>query len=132
MRPSIRVVAGAVLDGESVLCALRSPTMSTPNRWELPGGKVEPGESDASALVRELREELGITVRVGAHLGTSVHGRIELVAYLATLESGVPRPTEHAEIRWVPATELGALDWADADVPLVHALRDRVGVEERS
>ncbi|MCB9679658.1 MAG: (deoxy)nucleoside triphosphate pyrophosphohydrolase [Alphaproteobacteria bacterium] len=129
MSERIRVVAAAILQGGRVLCALRSPTMSTPDRWELPGGKVEPGESDARALVREIREELGVDIEVGGHIGTSVHGRIELVAYVARLRAGVPRPTEHAEVRWVGPDALHTLQWAPADVPLLGPLRDTVSAE---
>lgn len=112
--------------------ALRSPTMSTPDRWELPGGKVEPGESDTQALIRELREELHITVEVQQLLGCSRFGPIELVAYTARLLDGDPRPAEHAEIRWVAANELHQLRWADADLPLIPLLRDTISAEDLS
>ena len=115
-----------------MLVALRSSTMSTPNRWELPGGKVEPGESDAHALTRELREELDIRVEIQELLGCSRFGPIELVAYTARLLEGVPYPVQHAELRWVTASELDQLHWADADLPLLPALRDTISAEEPS
>ncbi len=100
--------------------------MSTPDVWELPGGKVEPGESDAAALQRELAEELGITVDVHESLGTSRTDHIVLAAYTATLartSATTPVPTEHAALRWVDAAGLDALDWAPADRPLLASVR---------
>ena len=124
----IRVVAGAIfhrIDGRPhVLAALRGPTMSTPDVWELPGGKVEPGETDPAALARELAEELGIDVEVGAHLGTVHTDHILLVAYATSLRgTRMPVPTEHAALTWVDAEGLDGLDWAVADRPLLDPVR---------
>jgi 8-oxo-dGTP diphosphatase len=122
----IRVVAGAIEEAGQVLCAQRGPDQRHPGLWELPGGKVEPGETDAQALSRELREELGVEVVVGSHLGTSTHDypdlSIELVAYNCILYSGRPESLEHAEVRWVSPDSLGDLDWAPADRMLVELL----------
>ncbi|MEQ1503559.1 MAG: 5-formyltetrahydrofolate cyclo-ligase, partial [Myxococcota bacterium] len=110
----IRVVAGAwIVDGR-VFAAQRGPGRGHAGRWELPGGKVEAGESDAVALARELREELGLTVTVGARIGSGRVDGIELVAYAVTT-SDAPRPTEHAALRWLGPDELDAVDWAPAD-----------------
>ncbi|MEQ9321041.1 MAG: (deoxy)nucleoside triphosphate pyrophosphohydrolase [Polyangiaceae bacterium] len=131
-RPTVRVVGAAIVDGPRVLVARRSPAMSSPNRWEFPGGKVEEGETHAEALRRELAEELGVEVVVGEHVGTgrarSAGGDvIVLDVYRATLKQGRPTPREHAELRWVDATALATLDWADADVPIVPAVAALVG-----
>lgn len=119
----IRVVAGAILREGRVLVALRAPTGPLPDLWELPGGKVEPDERDRDALARELYEELAVRVRVGEHLGESVHGRVHLVAFACTLVEGEPRAIEHREIRWIEPGQMGDLAWAPADLPLLDAVR---------
>ena len=125
----LRVVAGAWIRDGQVLAARRGPTQSRSGLWELPGGKVEPGESDAAALVRELQEELGVRVTVGAVVGC---GRLdepdttlELVAYEVRSDD-TPVPTEHDALRWLDADALGLVPWAPADVPLIDALRRRL------
>lgn len=125
----LRVVAGAWIRDGQVLAAQRGPTMSRSGFWELPGGKVDPGESDRTALVRELMEELGIEVRVGPVIGcghlVEPDTSLELVAY-EVLSDDVPVPTEHSALRWLRADELGSVEWAPADVPIVQALRERL------
>ncbi len=122
-----RVVAAVLVDGDRVLVAQRPHHKRQGGLWELPGGKVDPGETDADALVRELREELDVDVTPGEHLATSrhayEHGTIELVAVACRLRRGTPRAVEHAELRWMRAGEFETLDWAPADVPLLDAVR---------
>lgn len=130
----VLVVGAAIVDGARVLVARRGPAMSAPNRWEFPGGKVEEGESQAEALRRELREELGVDAAVGEHVGTgrarSERGdTIVLEVYRAELRAGRPTPREHAELRWVSASELDGLRWADADVPVLPAVAALLGAE---
>ena len=131
--PRIRVVGAAVIRGDRVLIAKRRPDQHPPDAWELPGGKVEPGESDREALARELREELGIEVHVGDWLAEATHPYervvVHLVAYACTLESGEPQAREHAELRWIGADELDGLHWAPADVHLLEAVRRRIAQE---
>jgi len=127
----VQVVGAAVVEGGRVLVAQRSGGPYD-GRWEFPGGKVEPGESDLSALVRECREELGVGVVPQAFLGEvllagSVAGGPPGVSTLrvwsARLEGGEPVANEHAQLRWVAAEELADLDWIDADRPLLPAVR---------
>ncbi len=127
-RAPVRVVAGAVVAHDRVLAALRPPHAKRGGLWELPGGKVEAGESDAEALVRELREELDVDVQVtDAACGEHVHDygdvAVRLVLVAATLRAGEPRAVEHTELRWVGPDELDDLAWAPADVPLLGAVR---------
>jgi 8-oxo-dGTP diphosphatase len=125
--PRIRVVAGAVIRGEQVLVARRPRGSQRGNLWELPGGKVAPGENDGQALLRELEEELGIQVAITGLLGGSDYDypdvSIRLVGLSCRLVSGEPIAREHAEIRWLGSPDLQALDWAPADIPLLEPLR---------
>lgn len=118
------VVAALILDEHGRLLACRRPEgKHLGGKWEFPGGKVEGAEERPAALARELAEELGIEVEVGAAL-TSVtwdYGsiRIRLHPFICRILQGEPYPIEHSEIRWTPPSELTALDWAAADEPIV-------------
>ena len=127
----VQVVGAAVVDGRRVLVAQRSGGPYD-GRWEFPGGKVEPGESDLSALVRECREELGVGIVPQDFLGEvlldgsvagGAPGESTLRVWWARLDGGDPVALEHAALRWVGADELADLDWIDADRPLLPAVR---------
>ena len=122
------VVAAAITDGNRVLAGKRSQGRALAEHWEYPGGKVEPGETNEVALVREIDEELGVTIRVVRHLGESVLGRIRVVLYVCKLVSGTwPEALEHEELRWLLADEIygDGMVWAPADIPL-HPLVQNV------
>ncbi|MGW6692211.1 (deoxy)nucleoside triphosphate pyrophosphohydrolase [Rhodococcus sp. NPDC054953] len=111
------VAAAAVIDGGRLLIAQRQAPPDLAGRWELPGGKVEPGETPAEGLRRELREELGIEAVVGPRVGVDVplpNGMV-LRAYRAELVSGVPVALEHAAIAWVDAADVVRVDWVPND-----------------
>ena len=111
------VVAGALFSDAGLLVAQRARPAELAGLWELPGGKVAPGESDAEALARELREELGIGVSVGARIGPDVAlaNGMTLRAYRVELIDGDPQPHDHRSLRWVSVTELDDLPWVPAD-----------------
>lgn len=123
------VVAAAIVADSRVLAAQRAYPAELAGRWELPGGRVEPGEAPAGAVVREIREELGAVVRTGARLGggTPLPGGLVLQAYVAHLVAGEPAAREHRALRWLSAGELDAVDWLDADRALLPALRTVLG-----
>ncbi|MDT4993697.1 MAG: 8-oxo-dGTP diphosphatase [Actinoplanes sp.] len=127
-RPLLRVIVAAVIivDGR-VLAAERSAPPEVAGRWEFPGGKVEPGETDEQALARECREELGTRVAVGRRIGPDVplaHGRAVLRVFLVDLLGGdVPQALEHTAMRWLAVDELDSVPWLPADKPIVAELR---------
>lgn len=116
------MVGVAVIRDGRVLAALRP---GPAGGWEFPGGKVEPGETDEAAAARELREELGLEIRIGASLGLEepVGDRYLLRVYLGELVGGEPVLHEHSATRWVGAAELGAVGWLAADRPFLAPLR---------
>jgi 8-oxo-dGTP diphosphatase len=121
-----RVVVGAAIvrDGR-LLAQRRAAPASLAGRWELPGGRVEPGESEPAALRRECAEELGVRIRVIHRVGPDLPlgqpgGALAdtlLRIYTAHLlaDSPEPRAVEHAGLAWVAAADLPGLDWLDAD-----------------
>ncbi|MEV6691520.1 (deoxy)nucleoside triphosphate pyrophosphohydrolase [Micromonospora sp. NPDC051196] len=121
------IVGAAIIEGGRVLACARSAPPEVAGMWEFPGGKVEPGESETVALVRECAEELGVRVEVGERVGRNVrmaHGRSVLKVYAARLLHGDrPQALEHSELRWLSATELDTVTWLPADAPIVAALR---------
>ncbi|MEU5565774.1 (deoxy)nucleoside triphosphate pyrophosphohydrolase [Micromonospora musae] len=127
-RRDLKVVVGAAIirDGRVLACA-RSAPPEVAGMWEFPGGKVEPGESEPEALVRECVEELAVDVEIGERVGRDVrmaHGRSVLKVYAAhLLGDAQPQPLEHSALRWLSAGELDSVTWLPADAPIVAALR---------
>lgn len=118
------VVAGAIVRRTAtgtaeLLLAQRDRPADVAGLWELPGGKVEPGEGTADALRRELAEELGVEVEVGDELTgrTAVSATMTLVARHARIVGGRPEPHDHRALAWVDARRLRALADAGALVP---------------
>jgi 8-oxo-dGTP diphosphatase len=133
----IDVVAAAIVDDldhpTRLLAARRSAPAALAGRWEFPGGKVEPGEQHLAALRRELVEELGVTVAVGAELPgpdggawpiTTTH---RMRVWFTRLQHGAPEPLEdHDELRWLTAAELDDVPWLEGDVQIVAALAEHL------
>ncbi|MFE2495992.1 (deoxy)nucleoside triphosphate pyrophosphohydrolase [Streptomyces scopuliridis] len=116
------VVAGAVYDRGRLLAARRSAPPELAGRWELPGGKLEPGEAPEQALVRELREELGVETEPVERIPGEwpLKPGYVLQVWTARLLSGEPRPLEdHDELRWLGPDEIHTVDWLDQDRPAV-------------
>ncbi|MBM7790958.1 NUDIX domain-containing protein [Tenggerimyces flavus] len=123
------VVGAAIVRAGELLACRRSTPAEVAGGWELPGGKVEPGEDERAALVRECREELGCAIIAGERLGPDVPigDRYVLRAYHAHLapESKEPAPgPEHDQLRWLQPEQLDEVDWLPADRPLITELAD--------
>ncbi len=121
------VVATAIVRDGRVLAAQRTRPSTVAGRWELPGGRVEAGESEAAAVVRECREELGAHVHPAGRLGTDLligAGVLRVHVARIALGSPDPRALEHAALRWLGAGELDTVDWIDADRAVLSELAD--------
>ncbi|RIX36090.1 (deoxy)nucleoside triphosphate pyrophosphohydrolase [Corynebacterium falsenii] len=122
----INVVGAVLLRDGTILAAQRGTDMSLSGLWEFPGGKIEKGETPEEALARELEEELHITAQIGDKIETTEHeydfGIVILTTFYASLDSGEPELTEHAQVRWCTPEELETLEWAPADVPAVKKI----------
>ncbi len=120
----LQVCAGIILRSGAVLLARRGPGRRHAGKWEFPGGRIEPGETPAAALVRELREELGFEATVGAEIARTRHaydfGEIELIALLVPKFTGDLKPTEHDRTAWVTAQRLLEYDLTPADIPIAE------------
>lgn len=121
-------VVGAAIIWRGRVLAARRTSLTTVGGWEFPGGKVEPGEEPECAVAREINEELGCAVRVGAplageHLVTTGH---VLRVYRAAIAGGEPspRPADHDALRWLGPEELDEVPWLAADRPFLAELRE--------
>ena len=125
------VVAGLIVGADQrILITQRRADQALPLLWEFPGGKVEPGEAPVAALVRELREEIGVTVAVGRIWDVLFHAYpafdLVMLVYPCRIVDGSPRAVEVADLAWVAAPDLARWDILPADRPLV----ERLGVEK--
>ena len=127
----VLVAAVALIDADGrVLLARRPPDKSMAGLWEFPGGKVDPGETPESALIRELDEELGIEtwnsclapLTFASHAYDGFHLLMPL--YACRRWQGVPQPREGQDLAWVRAADLSRYPMPPADLPLVPILRD--------
>jgi 8-oxo-dGTP diphosphatase len=121
---TLRVTCAIIADGERVLCAQRGPGMALAGEWEFPGGKIEPGESAADCIVREIAEELNLQIEVFAQGPSSLFEykpghTLELIPFVALHMGGQLQLREHAQARWCLPAEMHALAWAQADVAIV-------------
>ncbi|MCO5950767.1 (deoxy)nucleoside triphosphate pyrophosphohydrolase [Mucilaginibacter flavidus] len=121
----IDVTCALIVDSQNrVLAAQRSSTMSLPLKWELPGGKIELNETPEECLVREIKEELDIEIKILKKLQSNTHTYpniiVNLIPFISKHVSGVISLKEHASYQWLDGNELLDLDWAEADVPILH------------
>ena len=133
----VQLVVGAVIvdslaDPRRVLAARRTRPAALKGRWEFPGGKVEPGESAEAALIREVQEELDVTLMLGEELMPSgsywpISERLTLRIFWAEIFVGTPTPGEsHDQVRWLSADDLYRVDWLDADREALAIVADEL------
>ncbi len=118
------VVGAAIISDGRLLGAQRAEPPHLAGGWELPGGKVDPGESDEEALVRECHEELGVEVRLGRRIGGDwpLGEHALLRVWTAEILAGEPAALEHLALRWLGPRELYDVDWLPSDRPVVELL----------
>ena len=131
MKPTVPVpVVCALIEREGhVLLAQRPAHKHLPLKWEFPGGKVEPAEDPATAIIREIHEELGCTVRITRTLPVFLHDYgtvvIEMIPFVCELAAGSTEPVahEHVALAWARPEEFPRYDLAAADLPVVASYR---------
>lgn len=119
----IKVMCAIINFDDKVVAVQRSEQMHLPLKWEFPGGKIEPNESEEDCLKRELKEELNIDVLLKKRLTPSIFHypniSIELIPFTADYIGGDIILKEHRMIQFLEIDELMNLDWAEADIPIV-------------
>ncbi len=129
-KAALQVAVGVILREQQVLLALRQAKQHQGGKWEFPGGKIEPGETTAAALARELKEELGIQVTQSEPLLTLNYSYperdVELDIWLVTDFTGEPKGLEGQPLQWVAVAELGQITFPDANKPIVARLQQLV------
>lgn len=124
------VVAALIRRGDRYLACQRPAHKARGLLWEFVGGKVEPGETKQEALIRECREELGITIEAGETCLEVVHKYPDLTVRLtlihSTIPEGEPRKLEHNDIRWIKPEEFDTLPFCPADQELIQMLKNRL------
>ena len=125
-RKILRVVAAVIREDDRIFATARGYG-EFKGKWEFPGGKVEPGETKAEALIRECREELAVTLAVGEPFMEVTHAYPDLTIHLTLLHSaiaeGAPRLLEHKAMRWVTTGEMDQLPFCPADTVILDRLR---------
>lgn len=122
-----QVAAALIRDGGRFLICRRPAHKARGLLWEFVGGKVEPGETPRQALIRECREELGITVKPGALFMELTHDypdlTVHLMVFSAEIIQGTPEKLEHADIRWITPAEIGQYAFCPADEMILEKLQ---------
>jgi len=130
-QPLVLVVAAALVDSDGrVLIAQRPEGKSMAGLWEFPGGKIEADEKPEDALIRELKEELGIAVKEAClapfTFASHTYGAFHLLMplYVCRRWEGIPQPHHHAALKWVRPKDMKDYPMPAADLPLIPMLRD--------
>lgn len=127
MSTIIPVTCAIIIHNDQILCTQRSEKMAHPGKWEFPGGKIEQNESPERCILREIKEELDIEIRILKAIPSVRHAYqesriIELIPFICSYTSGAIKLREHQQYIWLPVERLVELDWAAADLPIVAYL----------
>ena len=128
---AVPVVCALIEHDDFLLLAQRPANKLLPLKWEFPGGKVEPGEDPAAAIVREIREELGCEIVITRALPSLIHDYktvvIEMLPFVCALAHGStpPHAHEHVALAWVKTEDLLSYDLAAADIPVITHYQQR-------
>ena len=124
----IEVACAIIIEKEQVLVTQRSESMPHALKWEFPGGKVKEGETPESCIKREIKEELGLKIRVDRLLHATNYRyethSVKLIPFICKVLEGSIILAEHKSFRWVAMKDLEDLDWLDADVEIVRILAE--------
>jgi 8-oxo-dGTP diphosphatase len=133
-RHAIKVACAIIEDNGLIMAAQRNKNMSMPLKWEFPGGKVESGEDPEDTIVREIKEELDLDIRVKLSLDSHLHDYgeklIELIPFICVITGGKPKCMEHKRILWDSPENLNDLDWAGADIPIYFDYMEYINKEK--
>ena len=131
MPKAVEVVAALIWRGDRFLACQRPAHKARGLLWEFVGGKVEPGETKEEALVRECREELGVTIRVGEVFTELTHVypdlTVRLTLFHAAIPEGEPQKLEHNDLRWITVGEMDDYPFCPADETILQKLREVYG-----
>jgi len=120
----IKVVCALIINDGLILAVQRSETMNLPFQWEFPGGKLEPNETEKECIVREIKEELNLEIdpisKIKSHIFHYPDISIELIPYIAKIVGGDLQLNEHLTHKFLSVDKLFTIDWAKADIPIVH------------
>lgn len=122
----IEVVGAAIIQGNKILAMQRGEQMTLPGMWEFPGGKIEAGETEQEALIREIKEELNVDITILDYINEASYdydfGTVILKVYTAKIIAGELSLEEHKDGKWLKADQLLDMDWAPVDIPASEAL----------
>ena len=126
----IEVVAALIRDDNRFLICQRPAYKALGMLWEFPGGKVDPGETEEQALIRECQEELGVTLSLGGVFAETRHEYPEFTVHLtlfqATIATGFPQRLEHSAIKWITVAEIPNYEFCPADICFLQKLQSEV------